>query len=183
MKEKLKNMDKRKLVGIVAIVMAISLAIFIFSGKVEKNETILSDEEANRDEISSDDIEPEEAEINDDEENIQEEQTPIPEGEGSIGNDDITEGAAAESMNIDIRMLPEMEKEIPDMTLLKQEIEKYLIAENLWSDVSVLQSDFVITENYNKNTLQLCFEMNNYNRNRLVVLINKTTSTITLNHY
>lgn len=99
---------------------------------------------------------------------------------GSEGDIDMEE--AINKMGLEISILPEMEKEIPDMTKLESAIEKYLVENDLW-DTTKVQSDFVISKDYDKKTLQMNFKLNNKGNNVLVVLIKIDTGNITLNHY
>ena len=169
MKEKIKGLDKRKLVGIAAIIMAAFLVVVfatIFWGDGEpakENKDAAANIETEDPPAVTEDID----------------QSPIPEGEGVIGEEDVDR----DSVHIEVRLLPEMEDEIPDMNALHKAIEDYIVENDLWVDVTRAQTDFVITKDYNKNTVQLEFLLDDRKETHIVVLIKKNTGDIALNHY
>ena len=167
--EKMKNTDTKKLIGIAAIIMAAFL-IIVFSldvfgdsqEKTHKNEAMPADEQQQYEENQ--------AKTN---------QTSIPEDEGIIGGKDID----SDSVHIDMILLPDMEKEIPDVEALQKAIEDYVIKKDLWENVTRAQTDFIIIKDYNKNTVQLEFELDDRKGTHIVALIHKSTGNISLNHY
>ena len=170
MKEKIKSLDKRKLVGIAAIIMAAFLVVVfatIFWGDgepaKENKDAAANIETEDPPAVTQEDID----------------QSPIPEGEGVIGEEDVDR----DSVHIEVRLLPEMEDEIPDMNALHKAIEDYIVENDLWVDVTRAQTDFVITKDYNKKTVQLEFLLDDRKETHIVVLIKKNTGDIALNHY
>lgn len=178
--EKIRNSNKAKTIGIIAIILALVTAIgyvIVFfnndesapfaEDKLESGQT-LSEEAGSEDTETAGDIN----------------QDPIPQenAEGSIGMDIETE-AARQKMDLEISMLPEMEEEIPNMAALREAMEDYLIENDLWGSVTKAQSDFVTVKDYNKNTVQFEFELNDKAQTHLIVKFDKNTGNITLNHY
>ena len=167
---KFQNMNKRKLLGIAAIVMAAFLIIVFASFFLKNNEESPDKEIQGADGNVTEEVSPTPEELD---------QSPVPEGEGVIGEADVDR----DSIDIDVRLLPEMEEEIPDLDAMKKAIVDYIVENDLWVGVTRAQTDFVITKDYNKNTVQLEFVLDDKSQTRIIVHINRAKGNITLNHY
>lgn len=163
----------KKAVGIAAIIVSLILIAWGVVPNLLDKETSSKPEAEQVEKIENESIK---------EERIDKEAIPD-DSSGIIGSEgDIDMEEAINKMGLEISILPEMEKEIPDMTKLESAIEKYLVENDLW-DTTKVQSDFVISKDYDKKTLQMNFKLNNKGNNVLVVLIKIDTGNITLNHY
>ena len=177
--DKMRSAGMAKIIGVIAIILALAIAIGYAITAIKDDEPASSSENGQEREQPLPEVDEEEPET---EEDINKDPIPQDAAEGSIGVDIDTE-TARQQMDLVISMLPEMEEEIPDMAALKEEMEDYLIENDLWGSVTRAQSDFVIVKDYNKNTVQLEFELNDKAATHLIVKVDKNTGNIILNHY
>ena len=177
--DKIRSAGKAKIIGVIAIILALAIAMGYVITAINDNEPASSNASRQESEQTWPEVDEEEPAAEG-----ELDQDPIPQdaAEGNIGVD-IEAEAARQQMELEISMLPEMEEEIPDMAELKEEIEDYLIENDLWGSVTRAQSDFVIVKDYNKNTVQLEFELNDKAATHLIAKVDKNTGNITLNHY
>ena len=177
--DKIRNAGKSKIIGVIAIILALAIAIGYAITAINDDEPASSNGSGQESEQTLPEADEEapavEGELD---------QSPIPQdaAEGNIGIDVETE-TARQQMDLEISMLPEMKEEIPDMAELKEAMEEYLIENDLWGSVTRAQSDFVIVKDYNKDTVQLEFELNDKAATHLIVKVDKNTGNIALNHY
>ena len=179
MTDKIRNAGKAKVIGVIAIILALAIAIGYAITAINDDEQVSSNESGQESEQTLPEVDEEEPAA---EGELYQEPIPQDAAEGNIGVDIKTE-TARQQMDLEISMLPEMEEEIPDMTSLKAAMEDYLIENDLWGSVTRAQSDFVIVKDYNKNTVQLEFELNDKAATHLIAKVDKNTGNITLNHY
>ena len=96
---------------------------------------------------------------------------------------DVPTDEALAKMNLEIEMPEEIEEKIPSMDTFKKQFENYLIEEDFWNDVTRATSDYIVTENFNKNTISMDFTLNDKTSTTIIVLIDKNSGNITFNYY
>lgn len=96
---------------------------------------------------------------------------------------DVPEDEALAKMNLEIEMPQEIENRIPNVENFKKKFEAYLTEEDFWNNVTKATSDYVVTEDFNKNTVSMNFLLNDKAATTVTVLINKNNGTYIFNYF